>query len=198
MNDALLKIQSELKVPKSHHNKFGGYYYRNAEDILEAAKPLCAKHGLVLTVSDEVIQIGDRYYVKTTAKLVGKDGEIEATGWAREPEEKKGSDASQITGAASSYARKYALNGLFAIDDTKDADHTNDGSQATTAPAKAKPAAKKEPEPTQPAIDAIAGASSLDELKAVWGKLTAAQKKDAEVLAFKDQRKGELSEEVIE
>jgi hypothetical protein len=122
MNDALLKIQAELKVPKEHENTFGKYKYRSAEDILEAVKPLCIKYEQLLTVSDDVVLIGERFYVKATAKIVGKVGKeaaVEVNGWAREPESKKGSDESQITGAASSYARKYALNGLFAIDDTK-------------------------------------------------------------------------------
>lgn len=121
--ETLSHIQVELKAPKNLYNSFGKYKYRNAESILEAAKPLCAKHGCTLTVSDEVILIGDRYYIKATATVQDKDGNAaSATALAREDETKKGMDGAQITGTASSYARKYALNGLFCIDDTKDPD----------------------------------------------------------------------------
>lgn len=121
--ETLSNIQVELKAPKNLYNSFGKYKYRNAESILEAAKPLCAKHGCTLTVSDEVILIGDRYYIKATATVQDKDGNAASTtALAREDETKKGMDGAQITGTASSYARKYALNGLFCIDDTKDPD----------------------------------------------------------------------------
>ena len=113
----LTKIQTELKAPKNQYNKFGGYNYRSAEDILEAVKPLLLKYGAELTICDEICEIGGRIYVKAVCKYrEGNDA------YAREPENKKGMDDSQITGTASSYARKYALNGLFLIDDTKDAD----------------------------------------------------------------------------
>lgn len=121
--ETLSHIQVELKAPKNLYNSFGKYKYRNAESILEAAKPLCAKHGCTLTVSDEVILIGSRYYIKATATVQDKDGNAaSATALAREDETKKGMDGAQITGTSSSYARKYALNGLFCIDDTKDPD----------------------------------------------------------------------------
>lgn len=124
----LITIQSELKAPKSQFNKFGGYKYRKAEDILEAVKPLLAKHKCTLIITDDVVLIGNRIYVKATATIKNEKGECETTnGWAREEETKKGMDGSQITGASSSYARKYALNGLFAIDDNADSDTTNDG-----------------------------------------------------------------------
>ena len=125
MIETLSKIQCELKAPKGQFNKFGGYAYRSCEDITEAVKPLLEKYGVALTISDEITQVASRIYVKATATLRGKDGEISVAGFAREAETKKGMDESQITGSASSYARKYALNGLFAIDDTKDADATN-------------------------------------------------------------------------
>lgn len=125
MLEILNKIQCELKAPKTQMNKFGGYAYRSCEDILEAVKPLLQKYEAVLTIGDEIIAVADRIYVKATATLKGKDGEVSVSAYAREPASKKGSDESQITGAASSYARKYALNGLFAIDDAKDADATN-------------------------------------------------------------------------
>lgn len=124
----LIAIQSELKAPKSQFNKFGGYKYRKAEDILEAVKPLLNKQKCTLTITDDVVLIGNRIYVKATATIKNEKGESETTtGWAREEETKKGMDGSQITGASSSYARKYALNGLFAIDDNADSDTTNDG-----------------------------------------------------------------------
>lgn len=124
----LIAIQSELKAPKSQFNKFGGYKYRKAEDILEAVKPLLAKQKCTLIITDDVILMGNRIYVKATATIKNEKGECETTtGWAREEETKKGMDGSQITGASSSYARKYALNGLFAIDDNADSDTTNDG-----------------------------------------------------------------------
>lgn len=124
----LIAIQSELKAPKSQFNKFGGYKYRKAEDILEAVKPLLNKQKCTLTITDDIVMVGNRIYVKATATIKNEKGECETTnGWAREEESKKGMDGSQITGASSSYARKYALNGLFAIDDNADSDTTNDG-----------------------------------------------------------------------
>lgn len=118
------KLQVELKAPKGQTNKFGGYKYRSCEDILEAVKPLLDKHRLVLTVGDDLINYGDRYYICATATLrdMDSEAEIKNSAYAREAQEKKGMDEAQITGTASSYARKYALNGLFCIDDTKDPD----------------------------------------------------------------------------
>lgn len=122
MENSLLKIQRELKAPKGQYNSFGKYKYRSCEDILESVKPLLEKYSATMTISDEIVEIGGRVYVKATAKLM-VDGQCYTnTAYAREPEEKKGMDESQITGTASSYARKYCLNGLFLIDDTKDAD----------------------------------------------------------------------------
>ncbi|MCI7452376.1 MAG: ERF family protein [Prevotella sp.] len=129
----LITIQSELKAPKTQVNRFGGYKYRKAEDILEAVKPLLAKQKCTLIISDDIVMIGNRIYVKATATIKNDKGECETTtGWAREEETKKGMDGSQITGASSSYARKYALNGLFAIDDNADSDTTNTGQQDST------------------------------------------------------------------
>ena len=138
----LLNVQRDLKAPKSQTNKFGGYSFRSCEDILENVKPHLASNGLILNLIDEVVQIGGRIYVKATARLSSVDSEetIEVCAFAREPEEKKGSDQSQITGAASSYARKYSCNGLFCIDDTKDADATE--THGMKEPAKPAPAAK--------------------------------------------------------
>lgn len=120
----LSKIQTELSAPKNQYNSFGKYKYRSLEDIFEGLKPLLKKYECSVTVSDELVLIGDRYYVKATASLFDNTGIIVAsnTGYARESETKKGMDDSQVTGSTSSYARKYALNGLFAIDDVKDAD----------------------------------------------------------------------------
>lgn len=124
----LIEIQKELKAPKGQYNSFGKYKYRSAEDILEAVKPLCHKNNCTLTLSDSLEYIGERYYVKATATLNSDKGQVSVTAYAREEETKKGMDGSQITGTASSYARKYALNGLFCIDDTKDADTDEYGS----------------------------------------------------------------------
>ena len=120
----LAAIQTALKAPKGQENKFGGYRYRSCEDILEAVKPLLAEHGAVIQLSDALELVGQRYYIKATASLIDTDtGEsTSVTAWAREAESRKGMDDSQITGSSSSYARKYALNGLLAIDDTRDAD----------------------------------------------------------------------------
>lgn len=122
--EKLLNIQSELKAPKGQYNSFGKYKYRSCEDILEAVKPLCKKYKATLILSDELECKGERYYIKASARLIDIEDStsIYNTAYAREEQEKKGMDGSQITGTASSYARKYALNGLFNIDDTKDAD----------------------------------------------------------------------------
>lgn len=129
----IAKIQQTLKAPKNQYNKFGGYYYRNCEDILESVKPLLGD--LILIINDEIVQIGNRYYVRATATITDGEHEQSATAYAREEESKKGLDTSQITGSTSSYARKYALNALFCIDDTKDADLASDEQpkQTTTA-----------------------------------------------------------------
>ena len=123
----LVEVQSKLKAPKSQFNKFGNYAYRNCEDILEALKPLLNEVRAIINISDDVVLVGERYYIKATVKFIcAESGEvIEASAMAREEENKKGMDSSQLTGSTSSYARKYALNGLFAIDDTKDSDTTN-------------------------------------------------------------------------
>lgn len=124
MIEILHEIQRKLKAPKDQNNDFGGYKYRSCEDILQAVKPLLPD-GTALFLSDDIVQMGDRFYVKATASLQRQDNKIEVSAFAREALSKKGMDEAQITGACSSYARKYALNGLFAIDDTKDADATN-------------------------------------------------------------------------
>ena len=129
-------IQSSLKAPKGQTNKFGGYSYRSAEDILTAVKPLLAEYACTLVISDDIVGVEGRVYVKATAVLAEAESDysIQVHGFAREAESRKGMDDSQITGSASSYARKYALNGLFAIDDTKDADATNDHGKKPNKP----------------------------------------------------------------
>lgn len=135
--EALMKIQQELKAPKGQYNSFGKYAYRSAEDILEAVKPLLAKYKAELVMTDDIVEVGGRIYVKATALMKAGQEQATVTAFAREPDDKKGMDASQITGTASSYARKYALNGLFLIDDTKDAD--TDEHHRQTAPQKVTP-----------------------------------------------------------
>jgi len=144
----LNEIQQKLKAPKNQYNDFGRYKYRSCEDILEAVKPLLEDS--VLTISDEIVMIGNRFYVKAVVRFQepGEGDFKTVTAYAREEENKKGMDGAQITGASSSYARKYALNGLFLIDDTKDADSTNNGSQPNQPPAQpAKPARPKNDNP---------------------------------------------------
>lgn len=135
LREKLLLIQTELKAPKSQYNSHGGFKYRSCEDILEAVKPLLKKYNLILTLHDEIVNIGDRYYVKSEACLRDdKEACIYDAAYAREAAERKGMDVSQITGTASSYARKYALNGLFLIDDTKDADTDEHARQTAEQP----------------------------------------------------------------
>lgn len=175
----LVNIQAELKAPKGQFNKFGGYKYRSTEDILEAVKPLLKKEGCTLTITDEIMLVGDRYYVRATALLTNKDGVTEeATGWAREAETKKGMDESQITGSASSYARKYALGGLFAIDDNKDSDATNTG--ADEPKQKAAPKAATKP-------------VTLDTVKGWLAKAT----KESDLMAIYKAVPGELMQDVL-
>lgn len=168
-------IQAELKAPKGQYNSFGKYKYRSCEDIVEAAKPVLFKHGCHLNLSDDMVQVGERIYVKAIATVLKGDVVIGAsTAFARESLDKKGMDDSQVTGAASSYARKYALNGLFAIDDTKDAD-TNEHK------------AINDQEPYKRAFDSV---SSLEGLKALWEGLT---KEQREICAdLKEAAKGRL------
>lgn len=157
----LLSIQTTLKAPKGQFNKFGGYKYRNAEDILESLKPLLSETKTTLTISDEIVNIGNRFYIKATATLFDTEGEeyIGVNGFAREEEVKKGMDGSQITGASSSYARKYALNGLFAIDDTKDSDSTNTHD-------------KEEKKANDSILTKINTAKTVKELGVIWSGLT--------------------------
>ena len=176
----LLSVQKELKAPKGQYNSFGKYNYRSCEDILEGVKPLLDKYKATLFIADSLELIGSRFYVKAVAKFVDTESgdTVESSAYARESEEKKGMDSSQVTGATSSYARKYALNGLFLIDDTKDADTDQYHEQQTNAPAEKKAPTKKEkeftgmnpPEPAYtepvPEVGKIVTAEQLDKLKA--------------------------------
>ncbi len=183
LQESLVAIQSKLKAPKGQFNSFGKYHYRSAEDILEAVKPLLSEHNVVLNMSDRVELIGARYYIVSTAKVIKGEEEIVSEGRAREDESKKGMDGAQVTGASSSYARKYALNGLFCIDDTNDAD-TDEYAKQQAAP---KQQSKQAVKPAQPApqpypeldmekellAESEANqAQSSTELTAIWNKYT--------------------------
>lgn len=171
----LIEIQSELKAPKNQRNTFGNYNYRSAEDILEAVKPLLKKHGCHLTISDEMIQLGDRYYVKATATLAKDADSISTTAYAREEENKKGQDSSQITGSTSSYARKHALNGLFCIDDTKDADSTNTHGKEEQPKTVKAPAKSEIESDMKQAKEAIEKCKSGEDLMVVWNTFKSLQ-----------------------
>lgn len=145
----LNKIQTELKAIKGQYNNFGKYRYRSCEDILESLKPLLDQYQTIVTISDDMELIGNRFYVKATARIFDVDsGEfIETTAYAREAESKKGMDSAQVTGSTSSYARKYALNGLLAIDDNKDPDHLNKGQESQTGANRGNPKQQKRQKP---------------------------------------------------
>lgn len=150
LHEKLLAIQTKLKAPKGQYNSFGKYSYRSAEDILEAVKPLNAEQGLLLTITDEIKEVGGRIYVVATATVSDGTDELKVSAFAREPENKKGMDESQITGATSSYARKYALNGLYAIDDNKDADTDEHKQQQENAPKKQQAQKQQQQKQQQP------------------------------------------------
>ena len=166
LQESLVAIQSKLKAPKNQYNSFGKYKYRSAEDILEAVKPLLAEHNVVLNMSDRIELIGTRYYLVCTAKVIKGEEEIISEGRAREDESKKGMDGAQVTGASSSYARKSALNGLFCIDDTKDADTDE---YAQPAP---QPYPELDMEKELLAESEANQAQSSAELTAIWNKYT--------------------------
>ncbi|MBR5795389.1 MAG: ERF family protein [Erysipelotrichaceae bacterium] len=167
LKEKLSLIQNELKAPKNQYNSFGKYKYRNCEDILEAVKPICKKYRTTLLIEDSISQVGERYYVKATASLLDWDAneEFSVQAYAREELEKKGMDASQVTGATSSYARKYALNGLFNIDDTKDTD-----SEEYQAKGKAEPKAEVKLA-TKNQIEMIVTLYKPEELTTMLGRL---------------------------
>ncbi len=176
-------IQSELKAPKGNYNSFGKYRYRSCEDIVEAVKPILAKHECYLILSDDLVMVGERIYVKATAVIMKNNEVIGAsTAFAREADTKKGMDESQITGTASSYARKYALNGLLAIDDTKDADTEEHKIQTNQL--------EKKVLPTDAGITfKIHSSESIDDLRDIWKGLTPEQREaHAEIFAEVKER----------
>ncbi|QRZ32188.1 ERF family protein [Lactococcus cremoris] len=195
----LIKVQSELKAPKGQRNTFGNYNYRSAEDILEAVKPLLSEQGLLMTITDIIEQIGERYYIQ--AKVILTDGEdtVEVTGYARESLNKKGMDDSQITGTASSYARKYAMNGLFLIDDTKDSDSNENRTERENRAKKADVEAEREKQAKiaklndqyERALKAANDNEAPMELLTKWNKLpkTAALKEIAEWINENTEKK---------
>ena len=190
-------IQSLLNAPKGQYNNFGGYRYRSCEDILAALKPLLADTKCTLTISDVICQVGDRFYIKATATLRNEAGETESTtAFAREALTKKGMDESQVTGAASSYARKYALNGLFAIDDTKDADYLNTSDSYTNTAGgtavKPLPADQRTVNGMQPldmAINMVRSCTTKKELLSVWTQYQDFQRVPAFVTALSNRKK---------
>lgn len=183
----LMEIQSKLNVPKSLTNSYGGYKYRSAELILEAVKPLLKENGCTLTINDDMVMVGDRIYVKATATIRNGKGEKETTtAFAREAVSKKGMDDSQVTGAASSYARKYALNGLFCIDDMKDADALNVNKEYT----------QQTDSNFEAVIANIKVASSTQELTRIWQECYAYQNNKAFVSALTN-RKNELKQNTV-
>ena len=196
-SNPLAEIQAKLKAPKGQFNSFGKYHYRSAEDILEAVKKVVNPMGFSIVLSDVVGEIGGRVYVQSIATLYNGELEYQATGFAREEETKKGMDGSQITGAASSYARKYALNGLFAIDDTKDSDATNDHGKSQES--KVSQVKGSIPEPSQfdiefkELISDVKKVIAIGELKCILEKLTDEAKANKEIQQLFNHRKAELS-----
>lgn len=189
----LIRIQNELKAPKGQYNSFGKYSYRSCEDILEAVKPLLSSYDCILTLSDEITLVGERYYVKATAILLNGAGEkVEVTAYAREEEDKKGMDGSQITGAASSYARKYALNGLFCIDDNKDSDTVNTGAKSKKSASVKAEAAGHTNADLELAVQEMKEAKTVEDLQGVWIRWRAFQS-NAEFMKLKDAKKKELA-----
>ncbi len=193
----LADIQAKLKAPKGQFNSFGKYHYRSAEDILEAVKKVVNPMGFAITLTDDLIFAEGRWYIKSVAELTNGKQTFSSIGLAREEETKKGMDGSQITGAASSYARKYALNGLFAIDDTKDSDATNDHGKSQES----KPQAKTGmPAPSQFDIEFkeliadVENTTSTIQLKSVWEKLTAEAKANKEIQQLFNDWKSKLSQ----
>ena len=165
ITETLGNIQAKLKAPKNQFNAFGKYKYRSLEDILEGLKPLLVEHKSSVTIADEIVEVGSRIYVKATVTLHQGKENISVTAYAREAESRKGMDDSQVTGSASSYARKYACNGLFAIDDTKDADATNQHDKATPAPKKSSQAKPTTPDVNPDAIiDMVNDINTVEEL----------------------------------
>jgi|688.fasta_scaffold462553_2 hypothetical protein len=195
-NNPLAEIQAKLKAPKGQFNSFGKYHYRSAEDILEAVKKVVNPMGFAITLTDDLIFADGRWYIKSVAELTNGKQTFSSIGLAREEETKKGMDGSQITGAASSYARKYALNGLFAIDDTKDSDATNDHGKSQESKPQAKtamPAPSKFDIEFKELISDVKSVIAIGELKGIWEKLTDEAKANKEIQQLFNHRKSELS-----
>ncbi len=195
-NNPLAEIQAKLKAPKGQFNSFGKYHYRSAEDILEAVKKVMNPMGFAITLTDDLIFAEGRWYIKSVAELTNGKQTFSSIGLAREEETKKGMDGSQITGAASSYARKYALNGLFAIDDTKDSDATNDHGKSQESKPQAKtgmPAPSKFDIEFKELISDVKSVIAIGELKGIWEKLTDEAKANKEIQQLFNHRKSELS-----
>lgn len=172
LSEKLNVIQTKLKAPKGQFNSFGKYHYRSCEDILEGIKPLLEETKTTIRLSDEVQAVGNRIYIKATAILSDGETEISTTAYARESESKKGMDDSQVTGTASSYARKYALNGLLAIDDTKDADTLNNSNLnngCTGTPARKDTPAQQKPAAPKPQLKGEATPEEQEEIKNLFG-----------------------------
>ena len=198
IQEKLLAIQIALKAPKVNRNTYGNYNYRSCEDILEAVKPILNETGCTLNISDELVNIGERYYIKATVTLIIKGETISATGYAREAETQKGFDSMQLTGSTSSYARKYALNGLFLIDDTKDSDATNMHGKEPEKP-------KKRTEPKDSVCAAeqsiskndveaiLMDCTTVEEVTGVWWKMTVEQQKDKDIKFYFTARKGQIN-----
>lgn len=191
--EELINIQNELKAPKNLYNSFGKYKYRNAEGIMEAAKPLLKKYNCCLTLCDDIHMIGDRYYLKSTATLTNKEGKsVTVTAFAREDKDKKGMDGSQITGTASSYARKYALNGLFLIDDTKDADTDEYKAEADSRAKREKIDAENQRAALAQKFPDVFAAKTIDELMAVYNNHADLQGDSEFMLAMSTKKKDVL------
>lgn len=183
-SESLRKVQSELKAPKSQYNSFGKYSYRSCEDILEAVKPLLVKYEATVSITDDVVLVGDRVYVRATATFIDKDGKIiQSSAFAREPVARKGMDEAQVTGATSSYARKYALNGLFLIDDNKDAD-TEESKNESDARAKAESSGSADNKPK------VQRPNYTDEQKAIMKKWTDGTFTEEELAEFRKRCMG--------
>jgi hypothetical protein len=195
-NNPLAEIQAKLKAPKGQFNSYGKYNYRSAEDILEAVKKVVNPMGFSITLTDDLIFAEGRWYIKSIAELTNGKETFSSIGLAREEETKKGMDGSQITGAASSYARKYALNGLFAIDDTKDSDATNDHGKSQESKPQAKtgmPAPSNFDIEFKELIADVKGVIAIGELIGIWEKLTDEAKINKEIQQLFNHRKAELT-----
>lgn len=194
--ERVIAVQSQLKAPKNQRNDFGCFNYRSCEDILEAVKPLLKAEGLCLTITDDIVMLGDRYYVKATATLSDGERSLPSQAFAREEASKKGMDGSQVTGTASSYARKYALNGLLAIDDSKDADALNNGKKYTATSKASGKATAPAPKITAPdkaaVIAAVYAAQTEEEVVAIYKKNSYYFGKDEAVITACSQRKQQL------